>query len=153
MVRQAAPKLRQLIQPVVEGLGYEFVGAEFLPQGRHSLLRIYIDKEETGITVDDCERVSRQISSVFDVEDPIAGQYSLEISSPGLDRPLFKIEDFARFIGEEVNLKLAVAQQGRKNFKGFLRGLENDVIALEVEGEMHHIAFDDVDQARLVPKF
>ncbi|MBI3772676.1 MAG: ribosome maturation factor RimP [Gammaproteobacteria bacterium] len=153
MVRQAAPKLRQLIQPVVEGLGYEFVGAEFLPQGRHSLLRIYIDKTETGISVDDCERVSRQISGVFDVEDPIAGQYALEISSPGLDRPLFKVEDFALFIGEEVSVKLSVAQQGRKNFKGIVRGLENDVIALEVDGKVHHIVFDDIDQARLVPKF
>lgn len=153
MVRQVAPKLRQLIQPVVEGLGYEFVGAEFLAQGRHSLLRIYIDKAETGISVDDCERVSRQISGVFDVEDPISGQYSLEISSPGLDRPIFKVEDFARFIGEQVNVKLSVAQKGRKNFKGIVRGLENEVIALEVEGEMHHIAFEDIDQARLVPKF
>jgi ribosome maturation factor RimP len=153
MVRQAAPKLRQLIQPVVEGLGYEFVGAEFLPQGKHSLLRVYIDKEETGISVDDCERVSRQISSVFDVEDPIAGQYALEISSPGVDRPLFKVEDFARFVGEQVSLKLSVAQKGRKNFKGFVRGLENDVITLEVDGEMHQIIFDDIDQARLVPTF
>lgn len=153
MVRQAAPKLRQLIQPVVEGLGYEFVGAEFLPQGKHSLLRVYIDKEETGISVDDCERVSRQISGVFDVEDPIAGQYALEISSPGVDRPLFKVEDFARFIGEQVSLKLSVAQKGRKNFKGFVRGLENDVITLEVDGEMHQIVFDDIDQARLVPTF
>lgn len=153
MVRQVAPKLRQLIQPVVEGLGYEFVGAEFLAQGRHSLLRIYIDKAETGISVDDCERVSRQISGVFDVEDPISGQYSLEISSPGLDRPIFKFEDFARFIGEQVSVKLSVAQKGRKNFKGFVRGLENEVIALDVEGETHHIAFEDIDQARLVPKF
>lgn len=153
MVRQVAPKLRQLIQPVVEGLGYEFVGAEFLAQGRHSLLRIYIDKAETGISVDDCERVSRQISGVFDVEDPISGQYSLEISSPGLDRPIFKVEDFARFIGEQVSVKLSVAQKGRKNFKGIVRGLENEVIALEVEGEMHHVAFEDIDQARLVPKF
>jgi len=124
-----------------------------LAQGRHSLLRIYIDKAETGISVDDCERVSRQISGVFDVEDPISGQYSLEISSPGLDRPIFKVEDFARFIGEQVSVKLSVAQKGRKNFKGIVRGLENEVIALEVEGEMHHIAFEDIDQARLVPKF
>ena len=150
---RASEKLLQPIAAAVRGLGYELVGVEHLPQGRHSLLRIYIDTD-VGVTVDDCERVSRQVSGVLDVEDPIRGHYILEVSSPGLDRPLFTAEHFARFAGRQVKLRLALPLAGRRNFTGVLQGVKDDDVVVVIDGgEELRVALDSIDHARLVPEF
>ncbi|MFO1435988.1 MAG: ribosome maturation factor RimP [Gammaproteobacteria bacterium] len=118
-------RLQTLLEPVVEGLGYECVGVEFQPVNGRSTLCIYIDSEE-GVTVDDCERVSRQASAVLDVEDVIRGHYTLEVSSPGLDRPLFTPAHYRRFIGSTVHLRLHSLQEGRRNIEGRLSGVDAD---------------------------
>ena len=142
-----------LIEPVVEGLGYEVVDIEYKPHPTNGLLRIYIDQPE-GIQLEDCEVVSRQISSLLDVEDPIPGQFNLEISSPGMDRPLRKVQDFERFKGEVVKIKLSVPTiEGQRNFTGKLMGIENDEVILEMDGETHYLPLDSIDKARLVPQF
>ncbi len=151
MAGRAHTQLEGLISPVVLSLGYEFVGLEYLPQGKHSLLRIYIDKPE-GITVDDCGTVSHQVSGVLEVEDPIKGHYVLEVSSPGLDRPLFKLEDFERFSGHHVQIKLQIPLNGRRNFKGLLQGVQvaDQRVELAVDEEIFSLPWDRIEKARLV---
>src|SRR5579871_4848897 len=121
--------LLKLLEPAIEALGYELVELEFPPH----LLRIYIDREG-GVTVDDCEIVSRQVSAVLDVEDPIPGAYTLEVSSPGLDRPLRKVADFARFAGEQARIELTLPIEGRRRFSGTLKGCEAEEVSIEVDG-------------------
>lgn len=147
---QAPERLQTVIEPAVAALGYELVGIEFLSQGRHSLLRIYIDNA-TGITLEDCETVSRQVSAVLDVEDPIQGHYTLEVSSPGLERPLFRPEHYERFAGNEIQLRLKVPVEGRRKFKGRLLGLREGNVALETEAGELSFAFADIERAQLVP--
>lgn len=141
--------LRGLLEPVLEAMGYELVCLE-RPAGG-GLLRLYIDAE-AGITVDDCEAVSRQVSGVLDVEDPLPGAYRLEVSSPGLDRPLVKPEHFERFSGARVKLRLIHPQQGRRRYKGRLRGMEDGTVMVEADGECYRLALDNIDMARLVPE-
>jgi len=148
-MRQAPAKLRELIEPIVRGLGYEAVGVELTGQSGRALLRVYIDRDG-GVTVDDCERVSHQVSGMLDVEDPISGDYLLEVSSPGLDRPLFSLADFTRFAGQQAKLKLVAPRDGRARYTALLRGVEGDEVLLEVDGEALRVAFDEIDQARLV---
>jgi ribosome maturation factor RimP len=148
MVR-VSERLQAIIEPAVTALGYELVGVEYLSQGRHSVLRIYIDKED-GVTVDDCARVSHQVSGALDVEDPVKGQYTLEVSSPGLDRPLFTIEHYRRFAGESAEIRLAAPRDGRRKFKGTLRGVEGDTVIIEVEGEAVPLPLDEIEKAHLV---
>lgn len=140
--------------PVVSAMGYELVGVEYQLRGRQGLLRVYIDKPG-GITLDDCERVSHQVSGLLDVEDPIAGHYTLEVSSPGLDRPLFKAEDFERFAGSTVRLRLDPPLMGRRNMTGLLGGLEleGDAVVIVEDGVRHTIPLRQIKQARLVPQF
>ncbi len=146
-----APKyIRDVIEPAVTGLGYELVGVEYLSQGRHSTLRIYIDHED-GITLDDCGRVSHQVSGVLDVEDVIKGNYALEVSSPGLDRPLFTLEHFVRFQGREAKVRLRVAQEGRKKFTGLILGVEGEQVLLQVDGQTVALPIGIVEKANLVP--
>ncbi len=152
MVRQASTKVQNLIEPVVSGLGYECVGIEYVAQGKNSVLRIYIDKPH-GIGVTDCEKVSRQVSAVLDVEDPLPGQYALEVSSPGLDRPLFMPEHFEKNIGSKAQLRLDAYKDGRKKFTGELKSVADGVVTIEVDGEEFDITFDEIEQARLVPEF
>lgn len=149
---RAPEKVSALIEPVVTSMGYELVGVEYLPQGKHSLLRVYIDSDG-GITVDDCGRVSHQLSGLLDVEDVIRGQYYLEISSPGLDRPLFTLEHFQRFIGEQVKVRLSTALNDRKKFKGVIRQVVDNNVTLEVDEEEIQIPFQAIDKANLVPEF
>ena len=151
-MRTAPANVQNLIEPTVSALGYELVGIEYLSQGRRSLLRIYIDHSD-GINVHDCERVSHQVSGVLDVEDVIRGQYTLEVSSPGLDRPLFTKEQFERYIGSEVNIRLSIAQQGRKKFKGILRGIDDTNVFLNVDEEEISLPFNAIEKANLVPVF
>ena len=148
---RAHTQLEDLLSPVVVSLGYEFVGLEYLPQGKHSLLRIYIDKPE-GITVDDCSAVSHQVSGVLEVEDPISGHYVLEVSSPGLDRPLFKFEDFERFSGYNVQIRLQVPMDGRRNYKGLLEGVQADgqLVDVAIDDEIISLPWDRIEKARLV---
>lgn len=148
----ANDKVQAIIEPAVTALGYELVGIEYLSQGRHSLLRIYIDSEE-GITVDDCADVSHQVSAVLDVEDPIKGVYTLEVSSPGLDRPLFKAADFERYAGERVDVRLRLPLDGRRRFKGTLLGVRDEKVIVEVEGTDYLLPLQDIDKANLVPEW
>ncbi len=153
MIRQAPTKLLELLQPIAEGLGYEFVGAEYLSQGKHSVLRVFIDKPDVGISVEDCEAVSRQVSSMLDVEDPISGVYSLEVSSPGMDRPLFNIEHFERFIGREVKLLLSTPLNNRRKMTVTLKKMSDEIVHAELEGEAIEIDFENIEKAHLVPVF
>ena len=144
--------IQQLTQPTVEALGYEFVGCEFHAWGRDSVLRIYIDKPG-GITVDDCQKVSHQVSAVLDVEDPISGEYHLEISSPGIDRPLFTLEHYQRFVGHPIDLTLTVAQEGRRRYKGQLEEVlgtgDQAEIKIKVDGQHIQVLFSNIAKANL----
>ncbi|WP_210204940.1 ribosome maturation factor RimP [Pleionea mediterranea] len=145
-------ELNGLIEPAVEAVGFEFVGLEYVAEGRHSVLRVFIDHEQ-GINVDDCATVSRQVSAILDVEDPISGHYNLEVSSPGMDRPLFKLEHFQRFEGEEIKLRSHAPVDGRRNFRGVLLSVEGEQVLMNVDGQVFTIAFDNVDKANIVPNF
>jgi ribosome maturation factor RimP len=114
------------------------------------VVRIYIDSPD-GITVDDCAKVSRQVSSVFDVEDPIMGEYTLEVSSPGMDRPLFKLEQYRQYIGEKVKIKLRIPFDGRRNFAGQMTGVEDEDIVVAVDDNEYLLPFDLIDKASIIP--
>ncbi len=124
--------LNELLGPVVESMGYTFWGLEYISQGKDTVLRVFID-HENGITVDDCAAVSRQISSVMDVEDPISQVYNLEVSSPGMDRPVFTLEQYASLAGNIIDVRLRMAFDGRRKFKGQLIGVEQEDIVLRVD--------------------
>jgi len=143
-------RLASLIEPVVSGLGYELIGVEF--DAHRRVLRVYIDNE-AGITLDDCSKVSYQLSGVLDVEDPIPGRYQLEISSPGLDRPLSKLEHFERFKGNLARLQLVRPIDGRRKFKASLAGVEGDCVLIQEGGETLRIPFESIEKARLAPEF
>ncbi|XKE45792.1 ribosome maturation factor RimP [Halomonas organivorans] len=144
--------LHALIEPVVSSMGFELWGIDYLSQGKHSRLVIYIDHED-GVSVDDCADVSRQVSAVFDVEDPIAGEYRLEVSSPGMDRPLFTLDQFARYAGHQVAVKLRVPFDGRRKFQGLLAGVEGDEVLVRLGDEEYCFPIESIDQARVVPQF
>jgi len=143
--------LRDLIEPVVTALDCELWGIEYNSQGRHTMVRVYIDKPE-GVSIDDCSRVSRQISSVFDVEDPITGEYNLEVSSPGLDRPLFKLSQYGEFVGEQLRGRLRSSFEGRRKFLGLLAGVEGDEVVLAVDEHEYLLPFDLIDKANIVSR-
>ncbi|MFW1676497.1 ribosome maturation factor RimP [Pontibacter sp. JAM-7] len=145
-------QLQALIEPAITALEFQLWGVEFLSQGRHSTLRIYIDSD-AGITVDDCARVSHQVSGILDVEDPIAGNYTLEVSSPGMDRPLFTLEQFAEYTGEQVQIRLRLAFEGRRKFKGILNGVDGDEILVVVGDEEYMLPIDYIDRANIIPRF
>ncbi|RLA45441.1 MAG: ribosome maturation factor RimP [Gammaproteobacteria bacterium] len=145
-------KLVLLVEPVVEAMGLTLWGVEFFVRGKTSMLRVYIDHED-GVGVGDCERVSRQLSSVFDVEDPIHGEYTLEVSSPGLDRPLFTPAQYRGFIGETINVKLRFPFEGRRSFKGKLEAIEAGDIVLNVDQHEYSFPFESVEKARVIPHF
>ena len=148
----APEKVYEVVTPVVAGLGYELVGIHWLQQGKHSLLRVYIDHPD-GIQIQDCEQVSRQLSGVLDVEDVVHGKYLLEVSSPGLDRPLFTLDQFRRFIGYKVSIHCLTPIQGQKRFKGIIEDVQNETIHLEREsdGEPFDLPFAAIQKANLVP--
>lgn len=150
-MRQDPFDLRDLLEPAVTALGCELVGIEYRPSGKHSLLRVYIDKPD-GVTVDDCSAVSYQVSGLLDVEDPVPGNYTLEVSSPGLDRPLFQARDFERFAGREVKVRTRFPVAGQRNFRGLLHGLqEQQVVIQEQDGKRVSLPLEQIEQARLVP--
>jgi|TARA_R110000772_G_scaffold184612_1_gene295622 ribosome maturation factor RimP len=145
-------KIEELIRPGVEALGYELWGLDHQSQGRHTLLRVYIDSEN-GIGVDDCAKVSHQISGVLDVEDPIAGEYNLEVSSPGMDRPLYTLEQYAQYIGSDISVRLRIPFEGRRKFLGRLTGIEDGDVVLTAEEHEYLLPFDQIDKANVVPRF
>jgi ribosome maturation factor RimP len=145
-------QLTEMLESPVGASGYELVGLEFIRAGEHSTLRIYIDSED-GINVDDCAEVSRQVSAVLDVEDPISVAYNLEVSSPGLERPLFKTEHYQQFIGREVSLVLKMAMGNRRKWKGVIQAAEGETITVTVDGQDEEFALSNISKANLIPKF
>lgn len=145
-------RLIELLSPVVESMGFIFWGLEYKPQGKHSLLRVFIDHDE-GISADQCADVSRQISSVMDVEDPISGEYTLEVSSPGMDRPLFTLDQYQQCAGERIELKLRMPFDGRRKFSGRLVGVEEQDVVIHVDDEEFLLPIDLIEKANIIPQF
>ena len=143
-------ELTALIEPAIESLGYELSDIELKLGGRDGFLRVFIDRSD-GIDVEDCQSVSRQVSAILDVEDPLPGNYVLEVSSPGLDRTLTKPAHFQRFMGKDVRIKLRFPLDGRRNFRGALRSADKEKIEVEVDGESHSLPLATIESARLVP--
>ena len=150
-VAKTSPKVVEIIEPVVTAMGYELVGIEFTGAGRRQTLRIYIDSP-VGITLDDCSRVSYQVSGALDVEDPIPTAYTLEISSPGLDRPLFNPQDYERFVGKRVQVRLADLVEGRRKVTGVLKGLRGNTVVVEEQGLERVLPLERIEKANLVPE-
>jgi len=151
-MRTTLSGLRDMLEPGIRALGFELVDVEYTSGHGHNVLRIYIDHPD-GVTVDHCAAVSRQASAVLDVEDPISEAYVLEVSSPGLDRPLVKREDFERHAGETVKVRMHQGVAGRRNFKGTLVGVQGDQILVEVDQERFSLPMKDIERARLVPRW
>ena len=147
----SSDKLTNLLQPLVEDLGYEFVGLE-RSNPKNPVLVIYIDRPD-GIAVEDCEKVSREVAALLDVEDPIPGQYRLEVSSPGLDRPLFTLEHFGQFTGEVAQISLFAPQDGRRKYKGQILGTEDGQIRIDQDGVEVTLELSNIAKARLVPDY
>jgi ribosome maturation factor RimP len=143
-------ELARLLEPTIERLGYELCDLEVKVGGRSGVVRVFIDHPH-GISLDDCEKVSLAVSALLDVEDPLPGQYNLEVSSPGLDRKLTKVEHFQRFTGEIVKVQMRFPIEGRKRFRGTLVSSNDENIVVEVDGEPHSLLMATIDTARLVP--
>jgi len=149
-----ADKVLSILNPSVHDLGYELLGVEYVPSGKSSILRLYIDSEK-GIGVDDCEVVSRQVSAIMDVEDPISGEYNLEVSSPGIERPLFSIVHYMRFLGHEVRIKTYRPIKGRRKFNGTIGSVSEKSNTLELLTELDSVTLDMdlIEKANLVAHF
>lgn len=148
-LKNSVALVTELIEPTVTTLGLELWGIEHIQQGKYSLLRIYIESDK-GITIENCEQVSKQVSALLDVEDPISGEYTLEVSSPGVERPLFTLKQFAQFAGSEAKLRMHNPVSGRRNFKGKIVKVEGDIICLYVEGIDVELNFSELEKANIV---
>ena len=155
-----ATEISRLLAPTVESLGLELLGIEYLPAPGGALVRLYIDVpageagddgEPRAVGIEDCEAVSREVSAQLDVEDPISGNYTLEVSSPGLDRPLFTPAQFGRFVGESAKVGLKLPQDGRRRLQGVIVAFRDDTVVLDVDGTQVEVSADNIDKARLVP--
>lgn len=151
-----AGEIAALLAPTVRALGLELLGAEYLPAPGGAVLRLYIDVPEAeagerNVGIEDCERASREVSAQLDVEDPISGHYTLEVSSPGLERPLFGAAQFARFAGEAAKVALKLPQDGRRRLQGRILRVDGEQVAFDVDGNEFVVAVDNIDKARLVP--
>lgn len=145
-------RLKVMIEPIVAGLGCELWGIELLAQGNQPTLKIYIDSP-SGIGVEDCARVSRQVSSLLDVEEPLKGKYLLEVSSPGMDRNLYTLEQFREYLGANVKIRLRSPFEGRRNFSGQVCGVEDGDVVLRVDDNEYLLPFDAIDRASIIPDF
>ena len=145
-------RLTKVIEPSVRSLGYELLGIELLRGGEDALLRLYIDAEG-GIGVEDCVRVSRQVSGLLDVEDPVSGAYQLEVSSPGSDRPLFSAAHFERFVGSNIRIKMRLPLEGRKRFTGFIEAFSDGCVTLAERDQTWRIPLKSIASTRLVPEY
>jgi ribosome maturation factor RimP len=148
MIRET---LERLLRPVVEGLGFELWELEYLPRRGNALLRLYLDSAR-GVTVDDCAHVSRAVSEVLDARDPLPGRYELEVSSPGLERPLRTAEQFARFAGERVHVELVAPIEGRRRLQGPLSAVTTTTIEVDVDGRRYAVPLAAVRKAHLAPE-
>ena len=148
-VKRSESAITELIEPTVLAMGLQLWGIDLSQRGKYSILRIYIEREE-GVTITDCEKVSRQVSAILDMEDPIAGEYTLEVSSPGLDRPLFTSEQFGRFIGSDVKVRLLHPVDGRRKLNGSIENVSGDEIMLSVDGEGFRLQHTDIEKANVV---
>ncbi len=148
-------ELSALVAPAVAACGFELWGLEFFQQGRHSVLRIFIENtnEEVGVTVEHCSEVSHQVSAILDVEDPIAGEYTLEVSSPGWDRLLFRPDQYARYVGEEVQVRLTGPVAGRRRWKGRVVSADDRSLVLHAEGQDVTIPMLSIDKGNVVAAF
>lgn len=144
--------LKEMLTPAIEDLGCELWGIECQRAGRFMTVRLFIDKEG-GVGIEDCADVSRQVSAILDVEDPIADKYNLEVSSPGLDRPLFTLAQFERFVGQDVSIHLRIPVADRRKWQGKLEKVDNDMITLVVDGQEQVFVFGNIQKANVVPKF
>jgi ribosome maturation factor RimP len=144
-------QIADLLRATVAALGFELWGVEYLSQGKHSVVRIYIDGPN-GISVDDCAAVSAQVGSVLDVEEPISGEYTLEVSSPGVDRLLFRLDQYAGYVGETVELRLRSPFEGRRRFKGILKGLEGEDVVVQVDDHEYLLPHGTIEKARVQPR-
>lgn len=149
-------EIAELLAPTVQSMGLEVLGVEYLPAPGGALLRVYIDvpaseADERQVGIEDCEAVSREVSAQLDVEDPISGQYTLEVSSPGVDRPLFTAAQFARFIGESAKVVLKLPQDGRRRLTGRIVSVQDNAISFDIDGNAFIAPIDNIDKARLVP--
>ena len=144
-------QIQALLEPTVEAMGFELWGLEYQSQGKYSILRIFIDSGN-GINVDDCAAVSEQASSVLDVEEPITGEYTLEVSSPGMDRLLFRLEQYPAYVGEIVELRLRTAFEGRRKFKGVLKGIEGEDVVIHVDDHEYLLPYSAIEKARVQPR-
>ena len=151
-MKQAPEHLVGLIEPIVEGLGYECVGIEYNPHHRNGLLRIYIDAEQ-GVLLEDCTKVSHQISGMLDVEDPISDNYELEVSSPGTDRPFFKLSQFKQYIGSIVTVNLFKPINKQRKITGQIESVEDDIVIVQQADQSIEIPFQAMSKARLVPEY
>ncbi|KTD76251.1 ribosome maturation factor RimP [Legionella waltersii] len=141
-------ELVRLVEPSINDMGYELWGCEYLSQGKHSLLRIYIDKSD-GIGIEDCQAVSRQVSAILDVEDPIQGNYNLEISSPGIPRPLFSSWQYERYLGHAVDVKVFKPVNGKRKFHGTIHAVNENEIVLDINGEHQELYISNIVRAYL----
>jgi ribosome maturation factor RimP len=144
-------ELAKLLEPTVARLGYELADLEVRLGSKGGMVRVFIDKPD-GIDLDDCEKVSLAVSALLDVEDPVPGNYNLEVSSPGLDRKLTKVEHFQRFEGQTVKVQMRFPIEGRRRFRGTLVASDDENIVVEVDGESHSLPLKTIDTARLVPE-
>lgn len=151
-MRGGSEKLRALLEPPVESLGYELLHLQMTSQGKQTVLRVYIDAPG-GIQVEDCALVSRQISALLDVEDPLSGAYLLEVSSPGLDRPLVKPDHFKQFVGDKAKIVMTVHVLGRRRFTGKMVAAGDETVVLDVDGECYELSYSDMESAQLQPFF
>lgn len=151
-----ARDIAAMLAPTVQSLGLDLLGVEYLPAPGGATLRLYIDVPaaeagERAVGIEDCEAVSREVSAQLDVEDPISGHYTLEVSSPGVDRPLFEAAHFARFAGEQAKVGLKLPQDGRRRLTGRIVSVEDDTVHFDVDGNPFAVAVGNIDKARLVP--
>lgn len=144
--------LKEMLTPAIEDLGCELWGIECQRAGRFMTVRLFIDKDG-GVGIEDCADVSHQVSAILDVEDPIADKYNLEVSSPGLDRPLFTLPQFERFVGQDISIHLRIPVADRRKWQGKLEKVDNDMITLVVEGQEQVFVFGNIQKANVVPKF
>ncbi|NOZ10140.1 MAG: ribosome maturation factor RimP [Gammaproteobacteria bacterium] len=151
MKQLSQANLASLFEPAVNAVGFELLAVEISGSGTNSVLRVYIDSPE-GVTVEGCADVSHQLSGILDVEDPLVGRYTLEVSSPGADRPLVKREHFMEVLGEQVKVRLFQPIEGRRNFKGCLREVLDSSVIVEIDKGEVVLPFADIERARLVPK-
>ena len=142
-------RIHDLIEPTIQALGLELWACELHQNNNHALLRVYIDRE-SGVTLDDCTQASREIGAILDVEDPIKNRYELEISSPGLNRTLFTLSHFQKYIGSEVKIKLRSAISNRKQFEARIEKIENDSVFLVVENEIISVTLGEIQKANVV---